>query len=44
MDLHDFVFGAYPYLAGTVFLLGNWIRYDREQYTWKSDSSQPASY
>jgi nitrate reductase gamma subunit len=40
MDLHDFIFGAYPYLAGTVFLLGNWIRYDREQYTWKTDSSQ----
>ena len=40
MTLHDFIFGAYPYLAGTVFLLGNWIRYDREQYTWKTDSSQ----
>jgi nitrate reductase gamma subunit len=40
MSLHDFVFGAYPYLAGTVFLLGSWIRFDREQYTWKSDSSQ----
>ncbi|OOZ40766.1 respiratory nitrate reductase subunit gamma [Solemya pervernicosa gill symbiont] len=40
MTLHDFIFGAYPYLAGTIFLLGNWIRYDREQYTWKTDSSQ----
>jgi len=40
MTLHDFVFGAYPYLAGTVFLLGSWIRFDREQYTWKTDSSQ----
>lgn len=40
MTLHDFVFGAYPYLAGTIFLLGSWIRFDREQYTWKSDSSQ----
>jgi nitrate reductase gamma subunit len=40
MTLHDFIFGAYPYLAGTIFLLGNWLRYDREQYTWKTDSSQ----
>lgn len=40
MTLEQFIFGAYPYLAGTVFLLGNWIRYDREQYTWKTDSSQ----
>ncbi len=40
MTFHDFIFGAYPYLAGTIFLLGSWIRFDREQYTWKSDSSQ----
>ncbi len=40
MTLHDFIFGAYPYLAGTIFLLGSWIRFDREQYTWKADSSQ----
>ena len=40
MDLHNFIFGAYPYLAGTIFLTGVWFRFDREQYTWKSDSSQ----
>jgi nitrate reductase gamma subunit len=40
MSLHDFIFGVYPYLAGTIFLLGSWIRFDREQYTWKADSSQ----
>ncbi len=40
MTLHDFAFGVYPYIAGTVFLLGNWMRFDREQYTWKADSSQ----
>ncbi len=40
MSLHDFIFGAYPYLAGTIFVLGSWIRFDREQYTWKADSSQ----
>jgi nitrate reductase gamma subunit len=38
--LHQFLFGIYPYIALAVFLLGSLIRYDREQYTWKSDSSQ----
>jgi nitrate reductase gamma subunit len=40
VTIQEFIFGAYPYLAGTIFLLGSWIRFDREQYTWKSDSSQ----
>lgn len=40
MTLHEFIFGAYPYLAGTLFLAGSWLRFDREQYTWKSDSTQ----
>ena len=40
MTLHEFIYGAYPYLAGTIFLLGSWVRFDREQYTWKSDSTQ----
>lgn len=35
-----FAFGVYPYLCLTVFLLGSLLRYDREQYTWKSYSSQ----
>src|SRR3569623_1079176 len=35
-----FQFGIYPYIALTIFLLGSKIRFDREQYTWKSDSSQ----
>jgi len=38
--LHGFVFGVYPYICLTVFLLGSLIRFDRDQYTWKSDSSQ----
>lgn len=38
--LHMFLFGIYPYLAGAVFLAGSLIRFDRDQYTWKSDSSQ----
>jgi nitrate reductase gamma subunit len=40
MTLNNFLFGIYPYIAGVVFILGSWIRYDREQYTWKTDSSQ----
>jgi nitrate reductase gamma subunit len=36
----NFLFGLYPYIALTVFLLGSLIRFDRDQYTWKSDSSQ----
>jgi nitrate reductase gamma subunit len=38
--LDTFLFGYYPYIALTVFLLGSLIRFDREQYTWKTDSSQ----
>jgi nitrate reductase gamma subunit len=40
MNLETFLYGAYPYIALTVFFLGSWLRFDREQYTWKSDSSQ----
>ncbi len=38
--LHNFLFGIYPYIALAIFLLGSLIRFDREQYSWKSDSSQ----
>ena len=34
------VFGIYPYLCLAVFLLGSLLRFDRDQYSWKSDSSQ----
>ncbi len=34
------LFGFYPYIALAVFFLGSLIRFDREQYSWKSDSSQ----
>jgi nitrate reductase gamma subunit len=37
---HHFVFGIYPYIALSIFLLGSLIRFDRDQYSWKSDSSQ----
>jgi nitrate reductase gamma subunit len=38
--MNEFLFGIYPYIAATVFLLGSLFRYDREQYTWKASSSQ----
>lgn len=38
--LHQFTFGIYPYIALAIFLLGSLIRFDREQYTWKSESTQ----
>lgn len=38
--LHSFVFGIYPYICLAVFLLGSLARFDREQYTWRSESSQ----
>ncbi len=34
------LFGWYPYFCLTVFLAGSIIRFDREQYTWKTGSSQ----
>lgn len=38
--INQFFFGIYPYIAGTVFLLGCLVRFEREQYSWKSESSQ----
>jgi nitrate reductase gamma subunit len=38
--LHNFLFNVYPYICLTVFLMGSLARFDRDQYTWKSDSSQ----
>lgn len=26
--LNQFLFDIYPYLAGAVFLIGSWLRYD----------------
>jgi nitrate reductase gamma subunit len=34
------LFGWYPYVCLTVFLVGSWLRFDREQYSWKASSSQ----
>lgn len=39
-NLHEFFFQIYPYIAGSVFLLGSLLRFERGQYTWTSDSSE----
>lgn len=39
-SLQAFLFGIYPYIAMAVFLVGSLWRFDREQYSWKSDSSE----
>jgi nitrate reductase gamma subunit len=38
--VHNFLFNVYPYICLAVFLMGSLARFDRDQYTWKSDSSQ----
>jgi nitrate reductase gamma subunit len=39
-DLNQMLFGVFPYIALSIFLLGSLVRFEREQYTWKSGSSQ----
>ncbi|WKD50064.1 respiratory nitrate reductase subunit gamma [Microbulbifer spongiae] len=38
--LNTLLFAIYPFVALTVFLVGSLIRYDRDQYTWRTGSSQ----
>lgn len=38
--INTVLFGIFPYVAVVALLLGSWIRFDREQYTWKTGSSQ----
>jgi len=38
--VQTFLFTVYPYICLAVFLMGSLARFDRDQYTWKSDSSQ----
>jgi nitrate reductase gamma subunit len=40
MDFNQLAFGVYPYIALSVLAIGSVIRFDREQYTWRSGSSQ----
>lgn len=42
--MYDFInqlaFGWYPYLAVTVLIVGSILRFDADQYSWRSQSSQ----
>lgn len=38
--LNQALFGYYPYIALAVLVIGSVLRFDREQYTWRSGSSQ----
>ncbi|WP_244850746.1 respiratory nitrate reductase subunit gamma [Caballeronia sp. SL2Y3] len=38
--MNTFLFGIYPYIAACIFLFGSLMRFEREQYTWKADSTQ----
>jgi nitrate reductase gamma subunit len=38
--IHNALFGVYPYIALAVFLIGSLIRFDTDQYGWRSKSSQ----
>lgn len=39
-DINFIIFGIMPYAALTILVVGCIARYDRDQYTWKSSSSQ----
>ena len=39
-SLNACLFGIYPYICLVVLLVGSLVRFDREPYSWKSDSSQ----
>ena len=38
--INTLLFGYYPYVAMSVFIIGSIARYDRDQYTWRTGSSQ----
>ena len=39
-NLNLLAFGAYPYIARAICVIGSWARFDLSQYTWKAGSSQ----
>ena len=39
-NINNLLFGIYPYVAILICIVVSWIRFDREPYTWKADSSQ----
>ena len=38
--IHQAVFGVYPYVALSIFAIGSLVRFDTDQYGWRSKSSQ----
>lgn len=38
--INALLFGIYPYIALAVLIIGTALRYDRDQYSWRSGSSQ----
>lgn len=38
--LNDFFFGVFPYIAIGVMIVGSLLRYDRDPFSWRADSSQ----
>ena len=38
--INELLFGFFPYIAISVFLVGSALRFDAAQYTWRSGSSQ----
>lgn len=38
--IHPALFGVYPYIALSVFVIGSLVRFDTDQYGWRSKSSQ----
>jgi nitrate reductase gamma subunit len=38
--LNQLAFGWFPYLAVTVLILGSILRFDKDQYSWRAQSSQ----
>lgn len=37
---NQLMFGVFPYIALSVFVVGSIVRFDREQYSWRTGSSQ----
>ena len=40
LDMNTVLFALYPYIAVAVCVVGCWMRFDREQYSWRAGSSQ----
>ncbi len=38
--INEFCFQFFPYIAMSVLLIGSWVRFDKDAYTWRTGSSQ----